>query len=677
MGLSFCVGWCLEAGAQLNSWTGAGSGYWENPDWSLGALPGTNQTILFTNAGWKVLEITANTAQNLPQTLSVDSITIASPTNSFNTVWLNHAGFVTPLTANSLTVASNSAVVMASSALRVAGDLSVSGTFTEIEGSEVSVGSLHLGDLGPAVYNLTNSTLSTGEEYIGGFPSTFNQQGGMNSGRLYLQSAGQYNLFDGSVGGWTLQIEGGSFNLFGGSVNKYEFQVNSGSCNLFDGSVHVNYFNLQGGTFNQWGGNMSAFYSIRFARGGYHLAGGTLSSGGMQIPVPLPNGSEFSFSFLQTGGTNFTSSISLGPRSARGEYSLSGGVLIASSLHIYADGRLHASGTGMTSMFYQGGGFHTNGGISIRGFINHYGRVNSSVYYLSDGLLSTPLIGLTMGAFQQSGGTNSVGTVSLGMVSSYQLSGGWLTATNIYQSGGVVYTPNPYDGGQFDSFQQSGGTNQVSDTLWLGGHSKNGMSGGRLIAQNLQVNGGASFLHSGGTISIPGVLTLGNGTWDEQTAGGEQFGTLQLADGSSTLLLPANGACILHFGDSSSRSWTAQAVLVIKRWDGSSLGNGKHQIAFGNSPSGLTAQQLNQIQFHNPANMAAGTYPARILATGEIVPDALSSEHNGQQLVLYWGSDWTLQTTTNLAESFIDLANATSPYTNYFTDPKRFFRLRR
>jgi len=117
-------------------------------------------------------------------------------------------------------------------------------------------------------------------------------------------------------------------------------------------------------------------------------------------------------------------------------------------------------------------------------------------------------------------------------------------------------------------------------------------------------------------------------------------------------------------------------VLVIERWNGSALGNAQQQITFGNSPSSLTAQQLTQIQFHNPAHLASGTYPARILASGEIIPDALFSEHTAdqQQLVLSWGPGWTLQTTTNLAQPFIDVVSAASPYTNHFTDPQRFFR---
>ena len=54
-------------------------------------------------------------------------------------------------------------------------------------------------------------------------------------------------------------------------------------------------------------------------------------------------------------------------------------------------------------------------------------------------------------------------------------------------------------------------------------------------------------------------------------------------------------------------------------WNGSPNGGGKHQVFFGSNASGLTAQQLSQIKFKNPAG-STGTYPATILSTGEIVP---------------------------------------------------------
>jgi len=71
------INWFITAGllafatfsrAQVNSWTGPTSGNWEDTgSWSLGILPGTNQTILLTNYGWKAVQISGNTAQNFPQ----------------------------------------------------------------------------------------------------------------------------------------------------------------------------------------------------------------------------------------------------------------------------------------------------------------------------------------------------------------------------------------------------------------------------------------------------------------------------------------------------------------------------------------------------------------------------------------------------------------------------------
>jgi len=229
MGLLFCAGWCLEAGAQLNSWTGAGSGYWENPDWSLGALPGTNQTILFTNAGWKVLEITANTAQNYPQTLSVDSITIASPTNSFNTLWLNYAGFVTPLTANYLTVASNSTTAVYGSALHIRHALSVGGTFTQDGFSEVTNSWMDIGYSGPAIYNLNSGILVSSGESVGEyFPSQFVQRGGTNHGFVRIHADSEYDLNDGDLEGAIWVGAGGTFKQQGGRVNNPRFTAIDG-----------------------------------------------------------------------------------------------------------------------------------------------------------------------------------------------------------------------------------------------------------------------------------------------------------------------------------------------------------------------------------------------------------------------------------------------------------------
>ena len=91
-----------------NAWMKPTSGYWEGaPYWSLDLLPGTNQAVLFTNAGWKALAIGPNTVQKFPQTLNVNSITLSSPSNSFNLLLLNYAGYQTPIAANIITLNSN------------------------------------------------------------------------------------------------------------------------------------------------------------------------------------------------------------------------------------------------------------------------------------------------------------------------------------------------------------------------------------------------------------------------------------------------------------------------------------------------------------------------------------------------------------------------------------------
>src|SRR5439155_27235254 len=122
LGLSFAV---PAAFAQVNSWTNPASASWEQSYWSLGTLPGTNQSVLLTNAGWKAVMISPNTVATAPQSLTVNSFAISSPTNSYNLLLLNYAGVGTPLVINvsnylgSLTVASNSGVLMLASALEV------------------------------------------------------------------------------------------------------------------------------------------------------------------------------------------------------------------------------------------------------------------------------------------------------------------------------------------------------------------------------------------------------------------------------------------------------------------------------------------------------------------------------------------------------------------------------
>jgi hypothetical protein len=140
-----------------------------------------------------------------------------------------------------------------------------------------------------------------------------------------------------------------------------------------------------------------------------------------------------------------------------------------------------------------------------------------------------------------------------------------------------------------------------------------------------------------------------------------QFGRLQLSTGGNTnsIISMPSGASTLRFANSSSVAWSNGPILFVQNWNGSLYGGGQQQIIFGNSSAALTAQQLAQIQFQNPAGLAAGTYPARILATGEIVPSSgatpptqlgLRPATNGMQLTIQGqaGRNYSIQVSTDL-----------------------------
>lgn len=578
-----------------NSWTSTTSGYWESLNWSMGGFPGTNQAILFTNANSKILTISSLTAQNYPETLHVSSLKISSPTNSVNEFLMNYSGTATPLiigdgdlssgtSTGSLIVGANSSFVMLGSALLVQnnemgvdlGAFSVGGTFDEGDGSQVKAATfLRVGDIGSGTYNMTNSTLYVGNyEIVGGFPSAFNQYGGTNlTVSLTVTNSGNYNLYGG-----TLAFTNAAWNQ--------QQSINS----LTQAIV------LGGGTFNQWGGKVAANLYFQGANGNYRLYGGVINSGNFNLG---PGG------FSQSGGTNYAGSILFQGTSpgARGSgYALSGGYLSSSSVYLGVWSMMNP-GAMVGYTFNQSGGLHSSGTITIAGGENSAGNFYGGHYQLSGGTLQASGISLNIGGFDQSGGTNQVGTVSLTAHSSMSLSGGSLAVQNMQLA---------------DAFQQTGGSSQIGNVT-IYNNAKCSMQGGQITIGNLQVSGGGAFQHASGTCSISGLLTLDNGTWQEGT-NGQTFGQLQLGPGANSgIVLPANG-CMLQFADSSGLNWASTGILNITNWNGSHLGGGSHRILFGNSVSALTGQQLAHIQFVNPSGVAAGSYPASILASGEIVP---------------------------------------------------------
>ena len=97
-----------------------------------------------------------------------------------------------------------------------------------------------------------------------------------------------------------------------------------------------------------------------------------------------------------------------------------------------------------------------------------------------------------------------------------------------------------------------------------------------------------------------------------------QLGKIDVAGGLSTLGF--GGPAVVRFVDSHQDVLGSEGSLSVENWNGSTNGGGTHQFYVGMSGQGLTRAQLDRISFSNPAGLPAGTYIARILSTGEIVP---------------------------------------------------------
>lgn len=625
------------ARAQQNSWTGPTSGNWEDSSWSLGVLPGTNQSILLTNYGWKAVQISANTAQNFPQSLNVNSIDISSPTNSFNTLLLNYAGLNTPLTVQAVTVESNSTMAMYSSALQLDGGngvgLQVGGEFDQND-SVVAGRQINVGYIGPGIYNMNSGFLEVANVWIGGsYGGLFVQNGGTNAFGITDVQTGNYVLSNGYYAATT----------------------------YFDG-----------GQFTQEGGLLQTDLTIY--AGTYLLAGG-VHQGSVTVPWTDGYGSG-SGGMIQSGGTNL-GALDIGSY-GWGSYTISNGMLFAGDITVDDEGTLNQSG----------------GAIMVTGVVNTAedqigpGEYSGASINLNGGLMSSAGINLS-GYYSQYGGTNLVaGDIDIAPNEdvSLLLSGGLLTANNLSVS-------VSWSGGVF----LNGGTMIITNQLSVAGpgsfpYWSGFQGGGQLIVSNIWLSPQASFSCGSGTITQSGTLTVASADINAGS-GSTQFGSLELSSvgNTNTILSMPAGANMVRFADSSGQTWSNGPSLMIENWNGSLYGGGQQQIIFGNSAGALTAQQLTQIQFQNPAGLAGGSYPAKILSSGEIVPDpviapssqlALQPQANGMKLTLQGvsGSNYTIEVSTDLVHWLAWTNQACSNGTFCVTDceatncPMRFYR---
>jgi hypothetical protein len=304
------------------------------------------------------------------------------------------------------------------------------------------------------------------------------------------------------------------------------------------------------------------------------------------------------------------------------------------------------------------------------------------------GSLSTPRMEMESGGLV----TQSNGTVNVSRELFMEENRASASPNAYYLNGGNLFaarTTISFSTHSSTSFNQSGGMHIVTNQLSINGSSTiYHFRGGTVSAPNIVLTGNLSqppqfFVLGAPPYSITNeAISLTGGAVVIQDSA-QQFGSLTLTLDSGINL--AGNSAILRFADSHTNDWRGGLVwrippLLVYNWNGSTNGGGADQLIFGHDRSALTASQVAQIQFVNPAGFPPGTNSARILSTGEVVPAAaptLDFRNNGADLVLNWPGNFILQSATNVAGPYFDVTNATSPYsfdTSQF--PLQFFRLR-
>jgi hypothetical protein len=344
-----------------------------------------------------------------------------------------------------------------------------------------------------------------------------------------------------------------------------------------------------------------------------------------------------------------------------GRYTLSQGVLATAGTQVGPKGTFEQLG----GTHAVAGALQVEGGVVLSG-----GGTAYAFYQMTDGEVISESLAVSVAVFTQAGGTNVTGALTIGPHNAqctFKLSGGTLRTAS-----------TTLHGSWLGGIQHSAGTHEIEGRLQIQGDPFNRpayvQTGGDVVAAELEIRQG-TFRHQGGQVSIPGVVILEDGAWEEHAAE-QSLGAIQLLGSSTSTIRLAGANTLLKIADSRALAWDSQARLVIEGWSGNLQGGGAQQILFGAGSPGLTAQQLNQISFKDPAGCAPGMYPARILPTGELAPGPfLNTIRNGGEPVLQWDNG-VLQSATNPGGPFEDVVGAVSPHPLRGAEPQRFFRLR-
>ncbi len=609
----------LPGEAQTNSWTNPASGQWEDLFWSLGILPSTNQTVQITNANSKAVSISATTVVGFPQTMTITNLAVSGPPGTFNTLLLNFASLQLNV-LNDCTIGTNGRILNLSSLLLVGNDLTISNGTLEADQGVIYVypGEITIANGIMAVTNSSSSFLT-----------------------VQLLTNASFVQVGGTVDGW-VEIQSGEYDLRGGLLSGLMIvgDFGAGSVTQYSGTV-------QGNVILGFG-----FDETNFGTGSYVMYDGQILANAINLGQPPANQGYFD----QEGGvvTNQSIFVDGNPPNGNGVYSLHKGTLISGNASVgYGE-------------FDQYDGRHiVIDDLGLSGFSDD-GSLPSG-YMLAGGFLNCGSIDMfAHGDFLQSGGTNSVGGRLYMNRATYDMTGGMLSDSNLYVDQDYPNIPT--------KFIQASGLHHITNMLTCFGYYE--LDFGTLIAPVISLHGTLSLGPSPAVVTNVTSFTLIGGTLQLSNTT-QQLAPLTLSGNGAIEFLAAGNK--LTFADSSGQTWTDRVTLVVSNWNGSTSGGGEDQLFFGSSANGLTAAQVREIQFINPASLPAGTWSAKILPTGEVVPavPSLTLSLNSLNPIIAWPSgNFILQATTNLSAPFVDISTS-PPFTNDTTQfPSRFFRLR-
>jgi len=577
----------ISVSAQVNTWVNPTSGKWEDPaSWSRGTPPASSQTVTITNPGFKAVNVDSATVAGSPGTLTIDNLAVSGPTNGFNTLLLNFAGAGTPLKVlNTCNIGTNAVIENLSSSFELDGNaggqlLINGGAFTQIGGVAV-VNAPVLVENGSL--NDTNGNLTLGNVTVSGaqFAQTFNQDGGSIMAQSMTVTNGTYTMASGTLyalGG----TEIGSFGQFvqRDGTNYGDITVNAnnpGSYTIDGGLAQGNVLTVNGSFFQ--GGGLVNMQTIDWTGNN----GNVLTLGTMSSQVLNVHGNALFF---------------------LGEGNIVLGNVDTASMSVSNSAIVSIEGYNLT----------------VTNIIDLSGDATNAVARLevqgTEGTTSAVSFG-TVNLWPNSFMQESFAT-DMRVANSLNLAGGqFVLSGGTLDSLGIYVGPN-------STFTQNGGQNYMNDYLTITGGTYEETSG-YAIMDGLNLHGTLlldanpfpipfSFTNNG-TVDFAGYLGVGmTNNW---------LGQVQLSSNATVAFIgtPAQ----VNFAASSGESWLPGVLMVVSNWNNS----GSTHLFFGTDASGLSASQLSQIQFYNPVGLAPGVYTAKILSTGEVVPDQVVSSTSG------------------------------------------------